>query len=295
MIESNDRLGLNSGKILVLGLQPFDAGKTTLCKALIHGFKEAGVHVIPFKPHSGISYWSQFDTFQRNLNDATLVCHDITELEEAAESRLPLEVLNPVNRITMPTFDRGIPEETLAFQQFLAERFTDHDGTSPRSVYYLKRESKASRMRGIKEYYERLKGRGDKIRYIRSFRGLVKAYDENFDRATCSCYRHIKDKALLMESFNDAAYPFNEAKDCDLVLCVSSNTVLQFEASRYFRTIELHDVSKPKLQLTLSDVYSPCLIIDRFQIQPLNTEERDNPTKLKQNYSRIIRKLVQEL
>lgn len=44
-----------SRRILVVGFQVHEAGKTTLCRALIHGFKEAGVRLVPFKPHSGIS------------------------------------------------------------------------------------------------------------------------------------------------------------------------------------------------------------------------------------------------
>jgi hypothetical protein len=73
-----------SRKILVVGFRLVDAGKTTLCKALIHGFKKAGVTLVPFKPHSGISYWSQFDTFQRSLTMSALVSNDIIELEAAA-------------------------------------------------------------------------------------------------------------------------------------------------------------------------------------------------------------------
>ena len=79
-----------SRKILVVGLQPCDAGKTTLCKALIYGFKEAGVALVPFKPHSGISYWTQFDAFQRSLRRSTLLSSDIMELEAAAQSQIPL-------------------------------------------------------------------------------------------------------------------------------------------------------------------------------------------------------------
>ena len=94
-----------SKKILVVGLQPHDAGKTTLCKALIYGFKEAGVTLVPFKPHSGISYWTQFDAFQRSLRRSTLLSSDIMELEAAAESQIPLEVLNPVNRLSSPILD----------------------------------------------------------------------------------------------------------------------------------------------------------------------------------------------
>ena len=87
-----------SKRILVLRLQPNDSGKTTLCKALIYGFKATGVGLVPFKPHSGIGYWSQFDTFQTNLATGRLLSRDIMDLEAAADSKIPLEVLNPVNR-----------------------------------------------------------------------------------------------------------------------------------------------------------------------------------------------------
>ena len=53
-------------KILVLGLDPYDAGKTTFCKALIYGFKDRGLNLVPFKPHSGISYWNQFEITLRS-------------------------------------------------------------------------------------------------------------------------------------------------------------------------------------------------------------------------------------
>jgi predicted P-loop ATPase/GTPase len=77
-----------SKRILVVGLQPNDAGKTTLCKALIHGFKETGVTLVPFKPHSGTGYWSQFDVFQRNLLNGSLLSSDIMDLEAAATNQV---------------------------------------------------------------------------------------------------------------------------------------------------------------------------------------------------------------
>ena len=89
-------------RILVVGLQPHNAGNTTLCKALIYGFKESGVNLVPFKQHSGTSYWSQFDTFQESLVRGTLLPSDIIELEQAARSGLPLEILNPVSISLQP-------------------------------------------------------------------------------------------------------------------------------------------------------------------------------------------------
>ena len=126
-----------SKRILVVGLQPNDSGKTTLCKALIHGFKETGVTLVPFKPHSGIGYWSQFNVFQRNLLNGSMLPSDIMDLEAAAQSQIPLEVLNPVNRLSHPVPDTGMLEEKLAFQEFIAERFTHHDGLTHKNVYYF--------------------------------------------------------------------------------------------------------------------------------------------------------------
>jgi predicted P-loop ATPase/GTPase len=281
-----------SKRILVVGLQPNDAGKTTLCKALIHGFKETGVTLVPFKPHSGIGYWSQFDVFQRNLADGSLLSSDIMELEGAAHSQIPLEVLNPVNRLSHPVPDTGMLEEKLAFQEFIAERFTHHDGLTHRNVYYFNGALNLGRLRDMQTFYLGIKRNAQKIHFIRKFEDLVEAYSMNFDKATSSCYARLRNMPLIVESFNDAAYPFNHAEDCDTVLCVASNTVLQFEERRYFEAIESHGREKPKLQLTLSQVYAPSLIRTRFIVQPLTTDERNDPAKLTQNYSEVIKKVA---
>jgi predicted P-loop ATPase/GTPase len=95
-----------------------------------------------------------------------------------------------------------------------------------------------------------------------------------------------------VESFNDAAYPFGNAEDCDAVLCVSSNTVLRFEECRYFEAIELYGRQRSKLQLTVSQVYAPSLIKDKFIVQPLSAEERNDRAKLTQNYLEVIKQLL---
>jgi predicted P-loop ATPase/GTPase len=275
-------------RILVVGLQPHNAGKTTLCKALTYGFKESGVNLVPFKPHSGISYWSQFDTFQESLVRGTLLSGDIIELEQAARSGLPLEILNPVNRLSSPILDRGIPEERLVFQEFVAERFTHYDGNSPTNIYYLNGTMNFSRMRAMRDFYLAIKKNAEKIMFIRSFQQLVKAYVDNFEKATCSCYRCVEDKPLLVESFNDAAYPFNGAEGCGVVLCVSSNIVLQLKADGYFKAIELRGQQKPKLQLTTTEVYASSLVEREYDVQPLANEERNESVTLVDNYSKII-------
>ena len=283
-----------SRKILVVGLQAYDAGKTTLCKALIHGFKKAEVTLVPFKPHSGIGYWSQFDVFQRCLAKSTLLSSDIMELEAAAESHVPLEVLNPVNRLSGPVLDRGLPEEKLVFQEFMAERFTHHDGLTHKNIYYFNGTMNLSRLRDMEAFYLKIKRNAQKTHFIRKFEELVEAYSKDFDKATSSCYSRLRNMPLIVESFNDAAYPFNHAEECDTVLCVASNTILWFDGPRYFEAIDSHGREKPKLQLTLSQVYAPSLIRTRFIVQPLTTGEINDPAKLTQNYSEVIKKVAED-
>jgi predicted P-loop ATPase/GTPase len=283
-----------SKRILVLGLQPNDAGKTTLCKALIHGFKATGVGLVPFKPHSGIGYWSQFDTFQRNLVNGRLLSRDIMDLEAAAESKIPLEVLNPVNRLSHPVPDTGMPEENLAFQEFIAERFTYHDGLAHKNVYYLNGAINFTRLRDMQTYFLKVKRDAEKTYFIRNFEELVEAYSKNFEKATSSCYSRLANMPLIVESFNDAAFPFNQADECDTILCVASNTILQFEANRYFDAIEAHGKEKMKLQLTVSQVYAPSMIEQRWIVQPLTAGERNDPAKLTESYSEIIKMLTEK-
>jgi len=161
---------------LVVGLQTYDAGKTTLCEALIHGFRKAGVTLVPFKPHSGTSYWSQFDAFQRSLAKSTLLSGDIMKLEAAAESQIPLEMLNPVNRLSGPVLDRGIPEEKLVFQEFIVERFTCHDGLMHKNIYYFKGNVNLARLRNMQAFYLAVKRNAERIFFIRKFEDLVQAY-----------------------------------------------------------------------------------------------------------------------
>lgn len=279
-------------KILVVGLQSYDAGKTTLCKALIYGFKEIGINLTPFKPHSGISYWNQFDAFKKCIEKGSLFSSDIMELEDIAKSGMPLEILNPVNRLSRPIVNSGLPVEKLTFQEFIAERFTHHDDITHKNIYYLNGKINFSQMRDLNNFYLRIKKNAEKTRFIKQFKDLLEVYVNNFDRATSSCYKHIKDKPLLIESFNDAAYPFNATEECNGVLCVSSNIILQFDRSRYFKAIEAYEGSKSKLQLTVSNIYASSLIQERFHIQPLSHREVSDPEKLMMNYGKIIQQLT---
>ena len=96
---------------------------------------------------------------------------------------------------------------------------------------------------------------------------------------------------IIIESFNDAAYPFAKADECDIVLCVSNDTIFLFERDGYFSAIESYSGRKSKLQLTLSDIFKQSLVKQTFHIQPLTKQEQNDSTKLKENYFEIAQVL----
>jgi predicted P-loop ATPase/GTPase len=143
-------------------------------------------------------------------------------------------------------------------------------------------------MRGMKDFFLAIKSNAEKVIFIRNFQQLVKAYVDNFEKATGSCYRSLQDNPLVVESFNDAAYPFSRTEDCNIVLCASSKMILRFNAREYFKAIDLRGQQKPKAQQTTTDVYSSAFVERRYELQPLTDDERKDPAKLAANYSEII-------
>ena len=251
-----------------------------------------GTNLVPFKPHAGISYWNQFDTFQMGLRESMLICSDIVELEQIAKSGFPYEILNPVNRLSRPIYDKKISNEDQVFQAFLAERFTHQKNVSHENVYYLNGTINLNELRDMKNFLQELQRRSERLYFIQDFHELLNAYINNFENATLSCYNHIRNRPLIIESFNDAAVPFARAEECDKVLCVSSNLVIEFEPTKYFQVVRLKGKKKTQLQLTVSDIFMNSLTENRYRVQPLTSHEREDPQKIRQCYSEIITDLL---
>jgi hypothetical protein len=64
-------------------------------------------------------------------------------------------------------------------------------------------------------------------------------------------------------------------------------------SDRLLEAIESHGREKPRLQPTVSEVYAPSMIKARIIVQPLTTDERNDPAKLTQNYLEVIKKVVE--
>jgi predicted P-loop ATPase/GTPase len=224
----------------------------------------------------------------------SLLSSDIIELEEAGKSNLALDILNPVNRLSGPVLARGMPEERRVFREFLAQRFTYHDGINHRNVYYLNGTVRLTHMRDMEQFYLKIRKKAAKVVFAKDFQQLVQAYVDNFDKATSSCYRYLRDSPLVVESFNDATYPFNDAGNCDVILCVCSSIVMWFAAGEYFKAIELCGRQKSKLQLAVSDIYRSSLVGCQYRVDALAGQERSDPARLVQNYSRIMDDLLED-
>jgi len=89
-------------KVLVVGLLKADSGKTFFSQGLITALQDRDINIVPFKPLSGHNLYYQFDTFQNNVRSQRISSRDIGKLIATAQTQLPIELLNPVDRLFVP-------------------------------------------------------------------------------------------------------------------------------------------------------------------------------------------------
>ncbi|MEM3637056.1 MAG: hypothetical protein QXZ21_06885, partial [Thermoproteota archaeon] len=86
--------------ISVLGAKEFDSGKTTLSTSLILTLIKKGKSAIGFKPIAGHECIEQYDFYLKNIQESKLYGHDAYFLRIASQTKLPIEVINPVDVMT---------------------------------------------------------------------------------------------------------------------------------------------------------------------------------------------------
>lgn len=87
-------------RLLVVGAERVDAGKTTFAAGLIRSLDATG-----FKPRAGNDYWFDHDDYRTAIDAGRLYGKDAKRLVEAAAIDEPPEAINPIHRLWRPAPD----------------------------------------------------------------------------------------------------------------------------------------------------------------------------------------------
>ena len=269
-------------KLLVAGDARVDAGKTTFAAGLLAALDGA----VGFKPRAGNDYWYDHDDATAALSDGRLYGKDVATLAAAGDTDLREAQLNPVHRLWRPTPGRtGMLGE--AGRTFLVDRVmtpegpsfvvngvAEHEGLLPDPVAASLPLDDAPRVEHV-----------DRFNTIMSERYLP-AFDRVTDRIAATT-------PAVVESYADIALPV-EGINFDAVAVVAPTRVQLYAGSRYLKADEVASGSSREGQLEervnrVTEMIEP---VSTHTLQPLNSDERDDPTRVADAYADVYESLL---
>ncbi|MEM4734816.1 MAG: hypothetical protein QXS20_03780 [Candidatus Thorarchaeota archaeon] len=258
-------------RILILGINPFDSGKTTLALQLGSWLVSQGRSVNYFKPVSGHNYWYRHEHTVVCTNERALISADATAFSRAVGSDLPIVLMNPVHTLFVPARldSRGQPPvSSLGFagwDSFLVmQRFTNADGENLRSTVLVASHliDNDTVMLSTDEAMA-LVGQAT-VMVVDRLDQFTEFEHHNLNRCVSSCYRRVEScsQIVLIESFNDSVWPWSELDRVDVVIAVGPGNLLEFDADKVKRAVD--HLCRPE-----SDIRAVTFPMMREMIRPM--------------------------
>lgn len=271
-------------KVLVVGLLKADSGKTIFSQGLITALKDRDINIVPFKPLSGHNLYYQFDTFQNNVRSQRISSQDIGKLIASAQTPLPIELLNPVDRLFVPLdFDKYLKAprqyfnhmekvDTLLLQRmsFLRDKTSFHF-----EHIYLIHKPAINEVLWTPHWIEEILKGADQVLEMEDLYQLVVYHAKHFEAVTTRALNAIAERAelILIESINDVACPAPCATNADIVVAIVPGWALFYRSTDFFHTLNLqHQLKGEQQPIFMEDL---CPVLDpqwkirlNFRTQP---------------------------
>ena len=269
-------------KLLVAGDARVDAGKTTFAAGLLAALDGA----VGFKPRAGNDYWYDHDDATAALSDGRLYGKDVATLAAAGDTDLREAQLNPVHRLWRPTPGRtGMLGE--AGRTFLVDRVMTPEGPSFVVNGVAEREGLLPDPVAASLPLDD----APRVEHVDRFNTIMsERYLPAFDRVTD---RIAATTPAVVESYADIALPV-EGINFDAVAVVAPTRVQLYAGSRYLKADEVASGSSREGQLEervnrVTEMIEP---VSTHTLQPLSSDERDDPTRVADAYADVYESLL---
>jgi predicted P-loop ATPase/GTPase len=265
-------------KVLLVGMNSFDSGKTELAKSLISAFSETGQTVEYFKPLSGHNYWFNFEHTKNCLEKGQLVSKDATNVRSIFSPKSPIELANPVHSLFVPLrIER--PLQTLPNTLGLSgsssiltmERFSRPSGSGVDTTVLLAQELIESDelIIGLEEVGKLTKGAAIlEVNNLETVQEFEKAYFEDYVSESFATIESLAD-IVVIEGFNDAAWPWDRLDSVDSVLVVGPGHVFSYDSEKFRKATNLMVRGNlPVREVTFSRMADLLRPIGRIEVTP---------------------------
>ncbi len=264
--------------ILVLGLNSFDSGKTLLSKSLIRHMISEGQRVEYFKPISGHNYWQKYTHTRMCMEEGIIFSSDVREVRQGIDTDIPVEVMNPIHTLFVPARLHA-PEEkyraNLVFggwdSVFAMQRFSHISEGVIQSVILLAKQLINDRKLLITKEEVECFTRNTEIVPVVNEQEIYSYSEQVVESILDDTLQYIDGQSdvVIIEGFNDSAWPWEGLIDVDHVLVVGPGHVFAYDPERFRKAVDLTRYrSQPIRETTVSRVIEMVKSIERIHVTP---------------------------
>ncbi|ASJ09957.1 ATPase [Thermococcus sp. P6] len=241
--------------VLIVGVLPYDSGKTTLATSLIEDAVERGIDIGVSKPVSAFNGWYQYEYLSKSVEAGLLMGEDAYRLHESAKSSESIEIESPVTVLLFPPDPEKVGWRSSSYialtyqSQVTMIRVTS---TTETKQYYVP-ENLRRLTRPLKEEVKKL------VSVVNPEPLNTSEIDEllitSREKAD-ECLNYIKrnHELTIVESYNNFAAPTKKSVDSDLVLAVAPSKVAIFKGEDYRRALEVVSSIKEPWRVVTEDL-----------------------------------------
>jgi len=265
-------------RILIVGAHSFDSGKTHLALDIGKHLKESGQSVGYFKPISGHNYWYNYEHTKRCLDSGKLVSKDASRVKEELGINNDLYMINPIHSFFVParierplqnirsSLGLGGASSVLVMQRFSRPVDNGFDTTMVIADSLVEEEIV---ILGLDEMGKL--SHNSSILSADNLETFQEFEQQQFESIVSEAFGEIEKSAdtIIIESFNDSAWPWENLVEVDHVLVVTPGHIFRYDPERFRKaTFLYHRGSLPVREVTfrrMSDLLKPT---HRIEIKP---------------------------
>lgn len=229
-------------RILILGMNSFDSGKTVLAENIARILSESNSHVEYFKPVSGHNYWYKHKHTKQCIDQGKLFSNDAARVREHLESKVPIEIANPIHSLFVPSVQES-PTHLLTsslsiggWDAVLAmQRFTRVENEKPISTMLVAESLIASKKLMLSTEEVAALTIDTEIQTIASLEDAQAFEFAAFEGVVNDSLEIIEKNAdvVIIEGFNNSAWPWEGLDNADVVLMVGPGHVFSYDPERF--------------------------------------------------------------
>jgi predicted P-loop ATPase/GTPase len=265
-------------RVLLVGMNSFDSGKTQFAIQLSKSLSARGHSVEYFKPLSGHNYWYNHEHTRVCLENGILASKDTMLVRESLKPKSPIELANPVHSLFVP-MRLAKPLQSMPNTLGLAgassiltmERFSRPTDSGIDTTVLVAQGLVEEERLIIRQEEVGMLTRGTAILPINNLEEVQEYERLNFEEHVSESFTEVEKAAdvVIIEGFNDAAWPWDGLETVDSVLLVSPAHVFSYDPERFRKAAYLMNRGNlPIREVTfrrVSDLLKP---LNRLEIRP---------------------------